>query len=313
MFIFVFLLLVAPFNDDVTSINEQFYFYMAIFNAAILVCSLTAAEKKPGLVIPLAYLFMAGLYFFGLLITLLHRDMPAVIMVAMLFAAPFLFTDRPIRMILLTLTVVGCLCFMSFLYKDTDVARLDMWNSLAVGLVTIPIEILQMRHKFYSFDQSREINYLSETDVLTGAKNRNLYESSLKDYPQRCRDNLVAVFVDVNGLHELNDTKGHEAGDEMLKSVAQELLNAFGVRHVYRIGGDEFVAMRMDANEEDIRRDMDRISQVLSRQGYEISVGVVSRGKNELDMLALVREAEQGMYQAKSAYYQRAGKDRRRR
>ena len=64
---------------------------------------------------------------------------------------------------------------------------------------------------------------MSEIDMLTGVRNRNSYEQNLSIYPSLCKKNLSCIFADLNGLHELNNTKGHEAGDKMLQFVAGKL------------------------------------------------------------------------------------------
>ena len=54
---------------------------------------------------------------------------------------------------------------------------------------------------------------------------------------------LAVVMCDINGLKEINDQKGHDAGDKFIVQTAQTLKSVFGKRHVYRFGGDEFIAV----------------------------------------------------------------------
>ena len=54
---------------------------------------------------------------------------------------------------------------------------------------------------------------------------------------------LAVVLCDLNGLKEINDQKGHDAGDKFIVQTAQTLKSVFGKRHVYRLGGDEFIAV----------------------------------------------------------------------
>ena len=80
---------------------------------------------------------------------------------------------------------------------------------------------------------------MSENDVLTDLRNRNSFEQILESknyHPAYC------IYIDVNGLHELNNKEGHMAGDEMLKYVARILAEYFEKAHCFRVGGDEFVA-----------------------------------------------------------------------
>ena len=57
---------------------------------------------------------------------------------------------------------------------------------------------------------------------------------------------FVAPFIDANGLHEMNNDRGHEAGDDMLRAIAEEIRNRFDSKHAYRLGGDEFVIFAVD-------------------------------------------------------------------
>lgn len=82
--------------------------------------------------------------------------------------------------------------------------------------------------------------YLSNYDVLTGIKNRNSFEHEHMPLPNEKQPPNYYIYADVNGLHEMNNTQGHEAGDEMLKSVASGLKEIFGAENSYRIGRAEF-------------------------------------------------------------------------
>ena len=190
---------------------------------------------------------------------------------------------------------------------------MDLWNGASFGAIAIMVETLQQRNKYRILSQSRRIKHLSETDLLTGVKNRNHFESRQTFYSASCRTNLVCLYTDVNGLHELNNAKGHKAGDAMLQAVARELVDCFSPEHTYRIGGDEFVCFRADAPEYPIRGSVERIQARLAAQGYHISAGIASQVKSALDMNVLTSAAENAMYQNKRAFYAQEGRDRRRR
>ena len=71
----------------------------------------------------------------------------------------------------------------------------------------------------------------------------------MRKYETDRPDCLTCVYADANGLHELNNSQGHEAGDKMLKSVARALAEEFEDGSVFRIGGDEFCILT-DSREE---------------------------------------------------------------
>ena len=168
-----------------------------------------------------------------------------------------------------------------------------------------------------------------EKDVLSGLYNRNRYERDLPAYPDLFRQSLACIYVDVNGLHELNNSEGHEAGDRMLRAVSARLLDGFGEQHSYRIGGDEFLAFAIDMDEADLQNRVDAMRSALEKEGFHISVGVqrikkaaskeqspdgLSTGSpsaEDLSMEKLVKAAEHKMYLEKKAYYETAEHDRR--
>jgi GGDEF domain-containing protein len=106
---------------------------------------------------------------------------------------------------------------------------------------------------------------------------------------------------------------GHPAGDRMLREIAETMQQHFGQEHTYRIGGDEFVAFRIDGQPEELSLETDRLKQDLARKDYHISVGIAvgEKAKGELKMYGLVSEAEANMFADKRAFYLQAQNDRR--
>ena len=275
-------------TDGYFAQNVGIYFALSAICAFVWVITRHMTPTHPSLILPLAYLLVTTMYVFALILTMLHPDLPAVTLIAMLVLAPFLFTDRPIYIVLLNIAATAALCVLSLMFKPQDIAIGDEWNGITFCAVSVAAAIFQRRLRFRALTQARHIRYLSETDVLTGAKNRNKYEQILDRYPSLCRRSLVCVFTDVNGLHEMNNTKGHKAGDLMLQTVAKALLDRFGSEHVYRVGGDEFAAFAPDAAEEVVANDLKRISEGLSAQNYDISVGITSGEKGAMDLRGMI-------------------------
>ena len=121
------------------------------------------------------------------------------------------------------------------------------------------------------------------------------------------------MYIDANGLHELNDTKGHEEGDRMLKAVASAVIRCFGQENTYRIGGDEFVVLCTDRPKGEIEDCIRSIVDQVTDAGYSVSVGMALHARDESNMRLLVKEAETCMYREKQRYYAQSEHDRRRR
>ena len=115
---------------------------------------------------------------------------------------------------------------------------------------------------------------------------------------------LADKYMDINGLHELNNAMGHQAGDIMLREVADELKKQFGDELTYRMGGDEYVAFAPDLSEDRLHDKVRTFSLAIEQKDYHAALGWATCETASLRMENLLRIAETHMYQAKSAYYQ---------
>lgn len=162
----------------------------------------------------------------------------------------------------------------------------------------------------------------ADTDQLTGVMSRHAYARTLEDLDANLPlpATLVAYVADVNGLKRVNDSLGHEAGDELLMGAAHCLESTFGMGgRVYRTGGDEFCVLA-NMSPDEVERALSRLKETCDKwcgrlvSGLTLSVGhALSSDYEGISAEALVREADLVMYDAKAAYYRDVGRDRRRR
>lgn len=148
-------------------------------------------------------------------------------------------------------------------------------------------------------------------DALTKLKNRYYYDRQLEVYSEMEYNSITCIYIDVNGLHEVNNTHGHEAGDDMLRRIALYIAKIWGDENSYRIGGDEFVIFAFDQEMEDIHKDVDGFNKALQTYGYSASLGYAREEDRVDDIQGLIRDAETEMYRAKKNHYK--GKNDRRR
>ncbi len=312
---FFILFITSLLSKGFASINSTTYLLSGILMLVIWACVYCFSAKMPAIIIIMAYVFEITLYSFGIHISMLHPDKPAVSAVAFLLVSPLLFYDRPVRLSALIAAVVTVFCFMVVAVKDGDVADTDIWNAVTFGIVAIATTIFIMSIKMNGLAQAGRLEYVSQTDILTGLKNRNHFEAKVQEYPELCSTNLICVYGDVNGLHEINNTQGHVAGDKMLREVAKHIRQCFGSEHSFRVGGDEFVAFRVDTEREDVACELEQIEEKLGKNGYHVSFGVAFREKAEggINMHDIVKEAERNMYAAKERFYHNSENNRRNR
>ncbi len=163
-----------------------------------------------------------------------------------------------------------------------------------------------------SLGRLRDLEYLNRFDALTGILNRASFDSDLS----RCLENAgpgrpVTVFlIDLDGFKPINDTFGHDAGDEVLKITAQRLSDAVGdTGTAARLGGDEFGVIDPEIETmETALETADRIAAAISRpvqyKGEDLavcaSIGVARSDQTERTVEAICAAADQAMYDAKA-------------
>lgn len=157
-----------------------------------------------------------------------------------------------------------------------------------------------------------KLNKLASNDVLTGLPNRRSFHEQLAQLlllKERHNNNLSVLFIDIDNFKHVNDTKGHDIGDKVLKSLAKVLSN--NVRNsdfVARWGGEEFVILLIDSDIEQAKVIAEQLrakvanSTDLSRfiqDKITISLGVTSVTDND-NIDSLLKRADDALYKAKS-------------
>ena len=256
------------------------------------------------------YAFMIIIYCEATALAIQHVDLLAVTFICVLLVVPLLFSQRPIITILLQSVCVGAFCVIVNIYKLPPIAMADIWNAITFGVVSILLILFAIPVRIKNHVQTEMIREMSIKDMLTGLKNRNSYEMDCERL-EKLDAKPICIYADVNGLHALNNCKGHDAGDEMLKTVARELKRYFGCNHTYRVGGDEFICFCFGLDSVRVEWSIDEIKKRLAEKGYHVSFGY-SKPESQQDSLhIIIKGAETCMYKAKHDYYQMPGNDRR--
>ena len=299
--VFCVLLVVGTMAGGIPAQNIGIYTGSCVATGIIAICAHLLGGKSARAVHVLVHMLMCAFYVFGIGVSMMHPELPAVSAIVFLLVTPLLFVCRPMTVSIQTVLAIVATCIASTMLKSGEIALDDVWNAVTYGIVGIVTNIFLMRTKFRTLYQAWEIEYLSETDVLTGLKNRNCYENRLEDYPRGEAKLLVCAYADADGLHTLNNTKGHDAGDALLCAIAHAMQGLFGEEHTYRIGGDEFVAFVPNGDVDGVRAMLAAMREELMAQGHRLSVGAASTEAATADMRSLVRAAEKEMYAQKFA------------
>lgn len=297
-------------------ISTNFWIYLSLQVCLILsfVYARTAGRRENANTLVQIYVFISILIGYSIVLsTIMNPNMMAVKYIAFIMVLPMFFTDRPVRISLYICACTALFIVSAVINDDTDIISLDVFQAIIFGTVSIVASTYLTRLKIQRLYYEGKWKYISETDLMTGLNSRNLYEREISSYPRRCRRNLICVFLDVNGLHEVDIKQGYDAGDRILKTSADIFQHHFGNENTYRIGGDEFVAFVPDCHENDIRNRMRRIYGEIEAEGFSVSMGMSEMKKEDIDMSALTKKAANEMSEVKRLHYQRAENDRRRR
>lgn len=164
--------------------------------------------------------------------------------------------------------------------------------------------------------EKEKLLYISNTDALTGCLNRHAYETDINKLD--LKKEWIYISLDLNSLKHINDTYGHDVGDEMICAAAACMTASFGeFGKVYRIGGDEFVVIVTQKPDELDAMTKHFDSSVAEWRGkivnsMTISYGCVRSLEEDWELVHdIEKEADRRMYASKARYYSDSGIDRR--
>ena len=183
---------------------------------------------------------------------------------------------------------------LSFYIDDVRIimsTSLKKQNTIIIIVVIIAIFIfltiaaLLFRNVSIKNKKIRSTLQKASIDSMTNVLNRNAYEEKIEYYkenPDECRDIFITV-CDINFLKLINDSYGHEHGDEVIIRCAQLLVKSTGQKGtVYRIGGDEFVCISTANPEKELRKNLNATTEQTIGYPFSVAIGC-TRYNKELD------------------------------
>lgn len=150
----------------------------------------------------------------------------------------------------------------------------------------------------------------AQTDELTGLMNRRAFFEHAQVLYERCRHNrqpLCALMIDMDHFKEINDTYGHQAGDQVLRQIGGVISASFRQADVYgRLGGEEFAVLLPNTSLETARTIAEQLIKAISGlssepvHGLTASLGVASSHAQDQDLHDLMNTADKALYRAKA-------------
>ncbi|HEX4387502.1 MAG TPA: EAL domain-containing protein [Steroidobacteraceae bacterium] len=187
--------------------------------------------------------------------------------------------------------------------------NLDRSTVLAVAVHDVTV---RRKVETHLLEKHQELDHLAHHDQLTGLPNRLYLQAHLPEAIEEAREKgtvLAVLFLDLDRFKHVNDSRGHETGDKLLKTVAQRIRSTMrSTDVVVRMGGDEFVVILKGVKSTDqVNEAAGRINHALAAPMVvdgrtivtTVSIGVALYPHDGTDMGELLRHSDTAMYQAK--------------
>lgn len=155
----------------------------------------------------------------------------------------------------------------------------------------------------------RKLEDMSYKDALTNIGNRFAMRDCVDSIDKK--QSIGVVYCDVTGLKYVNDTMGHEAGDRLILNACGCLTDVFGVDAVFRIGGDEFLVICTQIDENTLIKRITELKELMNERSVNMASGVIWSENVITGFNEMLREAEEKMYADKARYYKEKGIERR--
>ncbi len=155
----------------------------------------------------------------------------------------------------------------------------------------------------------RELYVKSHTDQLTGLGNRH----SMDDYISYIAhgESVGMVYCDITGLKQVNDTRGHKEGDELILRACSCLRDCFEEYGLFRIGGDELLAICRGISEKELDEKLEKLQATMESRSIVMAVGSVWQEGSGINLDEILTVSESRMRAKKEEYYLSTGIERR--
>ena len=205
----VFLLVMVLLTLPLPQYDSANYLLPLVFCLTML-AGARLAGSRPVLLDHLVVIFIAMLYSFSINVsTLSNPTQTAGTFLAFMLTIPLLMILRPIENIGLIVLFEAVFSAMVLLVKENPAIRYtDIANGVIFAAISMIISTYMTCIAVENFVIKDRMTHLASFDQLTRLQNRNAYELSLPGYPARAAASLSCVYLDANGLHELNNQKG---------------------------------------------------------------------------------------------------------
>ena len=303
------LLFLSTLVSPLMQINQVFYLVGFLYSVGAL--SLVLLLKEDSLAAQLIiYLSISFLFLFAGFITANKPEMPATAFIVLLIITPMFMIDKPYWMAFeLCVASVVFLVWMHSV-KTYEVWRYDLINVIIFTVVGIILHIVANSIRIKEFVLTRNINIQKDTDELTGLRNKAALTREINEFlADESAKNGIMLLLDVDRFKAINDTYGHDTGDQVIRDLGRFLRSQFtGDEITGRFGGDEFIVFLKNSDDpEDACRAAEKIVRGVAgsvplpdpEKRISVSIGIAIYRGEEKNYSEIFTKADAAMYRAK--------------
>ena len=307
--IFAFLFVNSLFSELLAA-NRTFYMFALIYSVIITVVFFIL---KPDSFVAqlLIYLSISMLFLFGALVTSNKPGIPATMFIVMLLITPMFMIDKPYFMgIVLTIASVVFLIWMHAV-KPFNVWQMDLVNIILYSVVGFLLHVIANSIRIKEFVLTRKINLQKDTDDLTGLKNKGALTREINGFlADESKDKGVLFLLDIDYFKVINDTYGHDVGDDVLRQLGRILNEYFKNGEIVgRFGGDEFIFFAKDTDDAEVASKIandivckaaENIALPDKDRKVSVSIGIALYHGAEKNYSEIFKKADTALYDVKS-------------
>ena len=307
---FAFMFIYALTNDMLAE-NRMFYLGAFVYSLLTTIAFLLFLKEDSIIAQLWIYLSISLLFLFAAFITQNSPQFPATTFIVMLFISPMFMIDKPFFMGIELLAANTIFLIWMYFVKDYSIWRIDLVDGIVFGTAGFLVHIVSNSIRIKEFVLKRTIAEQKDVDELTGLRNKGALTREINEFINDVSQSKGLLFVlDIDHFKSVNDTYGHEIGDSVLSQVGTYLGNYFtGDEIVGRFGGDEFIVLVQDTDDEEVAR---RIAEEIiagvpgfvklpdNRMTIHVSIGIALYRGVEKNYSEIFNKADSALYSVKA-------------
>ncbi len=231
------------------------------------------------------------------------KDLHPPLYMAVLFPMAAVFYSIPILTCGLQLLSLLAYCAISRLLGNAGVMTLTFCGAIGVFLIVLCFFVIGQKNRLLRKEVRDEL--LWTYDPLSLMKNRRSYEAALKDFSAKESVSAGIILAEAVGLKTINEKEGYDAGNQMIRFVADQMRTAFGGENTFRTGSGSFAAVLMDYGIDEIREGLSRLESGCMKQNCQVLTGWAFESGTSVgfEIMKLVESARKDLEKSESEYY----------